>query len=223
MTRPTAIQALCFDLDNTLVDRNGVWSRFHREWLAEQPRVPAAARTALFRQLMDLDGFGLGSRDDQDCFLAAHWDFSAADIAAKHRQWVVAIPRLFPRDPARCDLLHRLAARFPLALVNNGGSQTQRAKLAASGLGSCFAADGLFLSAECGAAKPEPAIFRAALAWLGIPAENTLFIGDDPQRDILGAAALGMKTCWLANPHLDPVTADWTIDSIFDLEPLLYA
>jgi HAD superfamily hydrolase (TIGR01493 family) len=46
-------------------------------------------------------------------------------------------------------------------------------------------------SAEAGAAKPDPAIFEAALAALGVPPERTLHIGDE-EADRAGATAAGL-------------------------------
>lgn len=57
-----------------------------------------------------------------------------------------------------------------------------RAVLAAAGAD----ADEIVLSYEVGAAKPDPAIFGAALSRLGIAAQDALMVGDSPEND--GAA-----------------------------------
>ncbi len=49
------------------------------------------------------------------------------------------------------------------------------------------------LSFEVGCVKPEPAIFRTALAQLGTPAARTLMVGDHEQADG-GARAVGIAT-----------------------------
>jgi putative hydrolase of the HAD superfamily len=48
-------------------------------------------------------------------------------------------------------------------------------------------------AADCGARKPDAAIFRAALAALGVRAEQAVFVGDDPERDLAGARAAGLR------------------------------
>ena len=40
---------------------------------------------------------------------------------------------------------------------------------------------------------PAPAIFETALRALGLPAEETAFVGDDGERDVAGAAKLGLQ------------------------------
>ena len=54
--------------------------------------------------------------------------------------------------------------------------------------------DAVVLSGEVGARKPEPAIFEAALAALGVDAAAALFVGDRLVDDVAGAAAVGMTT-----------------------------
>ncbi|HKT43462.1 MAG TPA: HAD family hydrolase [Gaiellaceae bacterium] len=50
-------------------------------------------------------------------------------------------------------------------------------------------------SSEVGWRKPHPAIFERALDVIGVPAEETLFVGDTLATDVAGASALGMHTC----------------------------
>lgn len=54
--------------------------------------------------------------------------------------------------------------------------------------------DAVIISGEVHAKKPEPRIFEIALERLGTTPETTLFVGDDPERDIRGAASVGMRT-----------------------------
>jgi HAD superfamily hydrolase (TIGR01450 family) len=48
--------------------------------------------------------------------------------------------------------------------------------------------------------KPMPYIFRAALARLGVAAEDAAMIGDSLASDVGGARGVGLKTIWLAPP-----------------------
>jgi putative hydrolase of the HAD superfamily len=57
----------------------------------------------------------------------------------------------------------------------------------------CFAGfDAVTLSYEARAAKPEPAIYRAAVAALGVPAAQAWFV-DDLAANVAGAAAAGLR------------------------------
>ena len=54
--------------------------------------------------------------------------------------------------------------------------------------------DAVVISGEVHVKNPEPRIFEIALEKLGTKPEETLFVGDDPECDIRGAAAVGIRT-----------------------------
>ena len=49
-------------------------------------------------------------------------------------------------------------------------------------------------SEEAGADKPDPALFGIALERLGVPARESIFVGDDEEKDMKGASVAGMTT-----------------------------
>jgi len=53
--------------------------------------------------------------------------------------------------------------------------------------------DTVVVSCELGFCKPSPELFRAACSALGSPVERTLHVGDDWDRDVLGARASGLQ------------------------------
>ncbi len=92
-------------------------------------------------------------------------------------------------------ILSELRARYRLGLVTNGAPDLQRAKLRHSGLEGYF--DVVLVSGEVGAGKPDPRIFHAALHLLGCLPEQALMVGDNTERDILGAESAGIRAIWL--------------------------
>ncbi len=108
------------------------------------------------------------------------------------------LPGFITPDPAVIASLDALAeAEVELAVVSNGGGQTQRAKLRAAGIDHTRFRS-LSISAEFGVAKPGPAIFRRALAALQVEAGAAIMIGDSPHEDIAGAATLALRSCWIS-------------------------
>jgi HAD superfamily hydrolase (TIGR01458 family) len=76
--------------------------------------------------------------------------------------------------------------------------------------------------------KPAPRRFRAALRELGVPAADTMMIGDDPISDVAGAMRLGMRGALVLTGKVtrrdEPTTgwcADLVLDSIHDLPAAL--
>ncbi len=64
--------------------------------------------------------------------------------------------------------------------------------------------DAAFASRAHGRVKPHRSIFDAALAALGVAAEETAMVGDSPQDDIEGARALGMRAFLLDREDRHP-------------------
>jgi putative hydrolase of the HAD superfamily len=58
--------------------------------------------------------------------------------------------------------------------------------------------DAVVISAELGAAKPDPAIFRAALERLGATAGEAMHVGDSMEHDVAGARAAGLDAVLVA-------------------------
>ncbi len=88
--------------------------------------------------------------------------------------------------------LATLIDRYRVVAITNGNADVRRV-----GIDHLF--DIVITPAEAGAAKPDAAIFRYALDRIGVRASEAVHVGDDPVCDIVGAAALGMRTIWM-NP-----------------------
>ncbi|HST83649.1 MAG TPA: HAD family hydrolase [Kineosporiaceae bacterium] len=97
--------------------------------------------------------------------------------------------RLYPHVRTVLQVLHE---RFPLALVTDAQSAYARGELHKVGLLDYF--DPIVVSGDHGYRKPDKRLFQLALDELGMPAENTLYIGNDMHRDIYGAQSAGMPT-----------------------------
>jgi len=64
--------------------------------------------------------------------------------------------------------------------------------------------DSVHISTRVGAAKPDPAIFEAALSFHEIQAHQACHVGDSVREDIEGAKSAGVKTCLLDRNDLHP-------------------
>lgn len=95
--------------------------------------------------------------------------------------------RPYPEVPAALEHLRGLG--LGLIVVSNWDASLPQA-LGAAGLGGHF--DGVLASAAIGAAKPDPAIFEAALSVAGVPPEQAVHVGDSLTEDIAGARAAGI-------------------------------
>jgi FMN phosphatase YigB (HAD superfamily) len=200
-TRQTGPLVL-FDLDDTLIDRTGVFSRWAHAWAERHGFGPdAAAWLVEFDDNCD--------RPRKELFEAARRRFDLRPpVWTLVDEFLNDFPTQFEPDPvvlAGLTELRRTGWRIALA---TNGSTMQRPKMAAAGLLDCV--DGVCVSEEIGMAKPDPGIFRAAATAAGGMLANGWMVGDSPQSDITGGAGVGLRTIWVSRGR------DWPLD---DIEP----
>jgi putative hydrolase of the HAD superfamily len=107
------------------------------------------------------------------------------------REGISAMPGAVPALAA----LHERGARIGLISNTIWPAQLHLEDLEQVGLLAYL--DHTIFSGDAGMWKPTPAIFRAMLAALGVDAAESVFVGDSPREDILGAQALGMRAIWV--------------------------
>jgi putative hydrolase of the HAD superfamily len=90
------------------------------------------------------------------------------------------------------EVLEALRQRFPLAIVTDAQTAYARGELHKVGLTDYF--DPIIVSGDHGFRKPDPRLFEYALEGLGVPAAQTVYVGNDMFRDVYGARQAGMRT-----------------------------
>jgi FMN phosphatase YigB (HAD superfamily) len=194
---------ILFDFGGTL-DADGVrWSRrFHIAYLAAGGGLPFSDFEPLFQQTDRLlaqrpgiaqTGFRamLEAQGELLARLLADRGDSAAPAAlaaSVHRSSVAVVAR-------NRGVLGRLTRDHRLGIVANFTGNLDVC-LAELGLAPLF--DVVIDSANVGMTKPDPGIFRLALRSLEAEPGECWMVGDNPGADLMPAAALGMRTCWLA-------------------------
>jgi putative hydrolase of the HAD superfamily len=123
----------------------------------------------------------------------------------------------YPDAPAALRALRGAGVRV---VVVSNWDHSLHERLAETGLAPLV--DGALASAEVGAAKPERAIFAAALELAGAEPHDAWHVGDTPEADVEGARAAGLRPVLIARDGPpagvpDGVTA---IASLAELIPL---
>jgi putative hydrolase of the HAD superfamily len=97
--------------------------------------------------------------------------------------------------PGTEELLSSLRERYPLGLLSNfTHGPAAREILGCTGLESYF--DTILISGELGFRKPFPLVFDTLSKRLGVAKDSLIYIGDDPDSDIYGAAMAGLQPIW---------------------------
>ncbi len=117
-------------------------------------------------------------------------------------------------------ILNKLRARgIKIAVVSNC---TENTRPLLTSLGVDVLADALILSCEVGAAKPAAEIFRCALDRLGVAAEATVFVDDQPGY-CAGSVAVGITTVQIVRDELDgkvPAAGTRVVRSLVEVEAM---
>jgi len=100
------------------------------------------------------------------------------------------------RIPGTRDMLRTLKKDYALALLSNFTHAPAAVEiLDRLSLTPFFSA--VLISGDLGYRKPFPMVFDRLVEALGRPREEILFIGDDPEADVMGAAQSGLQPVWM--------------------------
>ncbi|MFM7321662.1 MAG: HAD family hydrolase [Armatimonadota bacterium] len=229
------IRAVLFDIDDTLCDDTGHFTR-------------AAERVAGFAEA-SLPGLTSGALAETYLEVSDH--YWTREIAltkpeplgvVRERLWRRAFARLdleppqpilssilaeyarlrlevLPElHPGALEVLGELRSRgLRVGLVTNGLSETHVPK--ATRLGLLAHADTFLMPDRTGWAKPHPRVFELACADLGVPLSATLHVGDSLSADVGGAKAAGCGAVWFnpqrkAHPGKDHPLPDHVIEDL---------
>lgn len=135
------------------------------------------------------------------------------------REALLASLQFDPFDDAAPALEQLRSAGLRVVAASNWDSSLPEV-LARTGLAPLL--DGVVSSAAAGAAKPDPALFEAALEVAGAAPAEALHVGDRPDKDVEGALALGMRAVLIARDRDSPEPAPVpVIRTLAELPPLV--
>ncbi|HEU0086709.1 MAG TPA: HAD family hydrolase [Pseudonocardiaceae bacterium] len=198
------IEAVCFDVDATLVDCEASTRAGLRELLGTDDAWPdwCALSDRHYRRYLagDVD-FDTMRRQRTKEFLASRGEFLGdGEVYHREERRAAAMRRAWQLYDDALPCLQALrAAGLRLAAITNAAGDYQRAKLEALGLAFVF--DAVLISGELGIAKPHRAIFRTACAALRVCPAHAVHVGDRLDMDAEGARDAGLHGVWLVRSH----------------------
>ena len=210
------ISAVLFDLDGTLVDRDAASERWFRGLVATRPDLFA---TGALQRFLELDRRGYADRGRFCREVVEAFPGLSESPAHFWHEFTAGLAACVVPAPGVLALLQSLARRGPVAILTNGSTRNQRAKLKAAGLDGFRA----FVSEEIGCEKPDPGAFAFAVAAVGGKPDECLFVGDDPERDVAGSKRAGLRACWVAHGRgwqMDAVRPDFTVERVEEVAHL---
>jgi putative hydrolase of the HAD superfamily len=143
-------------------------------------------------------------------------DLLGLDHATARRAMLAALE--FARYPDAAPALRELRAAGSRLVIASNWDCSLPGWLAPLGLLDLV--DGVVTSADVGAAKPDPALFRRALELAGVPASEAVHVGDSLDNDVEGARAAGIRPLLLMREG-EPPTGVKTLRSLAELPSLI--
>ncbi|WP_327590218.1 HAD family hydrolase [Nonomuraea sp. NBC_00507] len=180
-----------FDLDNTLIDRLAAFERWAAEFAGERGLGAAAAAW-----LVETDADGSVPMDV--FFARVRERFGLAEPAEElWRSYRARLPHLVSCPDDVLDGLDRLrASGWAVGIVTNGMADNQTGKIRRTGLAERV--DGWAISGAEGVRKPDVRLFEIGARRCGRSlAGGGWMVGDDPEKDVAGGRAAGLRTIWI--------------------------
>ena len=136
------------------------------------------------------------------------------ELAQLHIETALEHMKLYP-DAIK--VLETLSQKYTLTMITNGPRDLQKLKIDRLDFKHHFKE--IIISGELRIHKPDPLIFNENTKRTGIPPEETVYIGNNYRKDIVGAHQVGWKTVWVNRDNEQPeeITPDWTINELTEL------
>ena len=216
------IKAIIFDLDNTLLDF------MKMKQFAVKAAITAMNEAGLnrnedqaYQEIFKLyQNKGWEHQQVFDDFLIQNFGKVSNKILAaaivSYRRAREATLLVYPN--VNKTLIELIKMGIKLAVVSDAPSREAWMRLYYLNLHHVF--DPVLTYDDSGAHKPSPKPFEMALNILNVNSDEALMIGDWPDRDVVGASQIGMKTIFARYGDTFGTVdsgADWDVDDIYEV------
>ncbi len=152
-----------------------------------------------------------------DLFARYGLDADPAEANARYKDRLWRHRNFMPGCEA---LLRRLRPACEIYVLTNGTADTQRLRIADSGLAGYF--DGMFISEELGCRKPERRFFDQVLEAIGPEKRaRAIVLGDSLTSDMQGGRNAGLPTCFYGDPARADGRCDYVISDLLDFPAVI--
>jgi putative hydrolase of the HAD superfamily len=240
------IKAVLFDLDDTLIDWSGLqgdistielrhWQNVY-QYLTDQGH-PLRPFDDFWQQLYEvISNAWVEAKKSwsgvsfvqltHDFLLNCGLDMTQIDIDDVLRAYNWGpLPGVAPFDDALPVLDQLKNDGYKIGLITNAMQPMWMRDVELQAFGILDYLDVRLTSGDVGFMKPHPFIFWQALELLEVQPEESVFVGDRPANDIVGANEAGLTSILMAPPHLkrelNGVRPNFTISRLEELLPIL--
>jgi putative hydrolase of the HAD superfamily len=214
------INAVIFDLDGTLLNRDASLEKFIdgqyerlNKWVGHIPKEKYTSR------FIELDCRGYVWKDKVYQQLIGEFDITGITWEDLLQDYISQFKNSCVPFPNLISMLEKLRSNnLVLGMITNGKGQFQIDNIRALGIKEYF--ETVLVSEWEGIKKPDPQIFKRALEQLNVSPNESIFVGDHPKNDVKAARNVGMKGIWKRDFQWNNVEADFIVDDLAEL-PLI--
>lgn len=215
------IQAVLFDLDGTLLDRDASVKKFIENQYEQLGNyLGHISKEKYMTRFIELDYRGYVWKDkvyqqlvEEFEIVGIGWENLLGDYITEFKHHCVPFPNLK-------SMLEELKTDgFALGMITNGFGQFQMDNIRALGIEKYF--DAILVSETEGMKKPDPAIFKRALKRLNKEPRESVFVGDHPENDVKASQYVGMRGIWKKDVQWDAFETDYAVEDLGELPTMI--
>ena len=210
------IQAIIFDLDDTLSKREDAAYRCYRDILKEF----VDSDDPIYFEAMVQDVMNWEERGHIDKNIVKDRLKNKYGIELPYENlntyWDSVLWQYTVLFEDTIPTLEKLKEKYKLGIITNGAPGGQMNKIKTGGLEKYM--DAIMISGDYPFAKPDKRIFIEMSEKLGVKPEECVFVGDSFYNDVMGAYQAGMQAIWMwAYGNRPNVTEIPTIHALSEL------
>lgn len=190
------VKVIAFDMDNTLIDRQGAFMRCVRDMIEEDTKksIDDMSFSQFMEHFLILDNNGMGNKEILFNYYIEYFHLGLTwDIIMD--RWVERLAGYMRLMDDTIEVLDELSKRYRLAILTNGDSVSQRGKLNTFPHLNWF--EIVMVAGDYPWAKPDVRIFELLCEKMNVMPAEVVFVGDTIASDIVGAKSAQMRTIWI--------------------------
>lgn len=215
------IQAVLFDLDGTLLNRDAsVMSFIDDQYDRMHQSLGHIPKDVYAERFIELDRRGYVWKDQVYAQLIQEFNIEQITMENLLEDYIAHFRfHCHPFDGLQAMLESLKQQGVKLGIISNGKGKFQMDNIKALGIERWF--DAILISESENLRKPDPRIFERAMARMNVLPAHSLFVGDHPTTDVEAAKKAGMIGVWKKDAGWSEAAADYTIDELDELNRIV--